>query len=319
MIPIPNPVLKPYSGRKSPDLKPLVQVTPPAPQPAAEKKKPSGNNPETKPETKPAAPVGNPLKLQQKPEIPGNHPEIKKQELPGKLGQTAEGVVIPTPLQPVDPLFAMASSNPTLAMTMLRQLKDMEGPMPNTSIGALALMEKVETRLKNGEDISVLNDEISMHLMGDDEHNELIMRLNASLDRERMMEIFKSRSKWEDFCHACMRRGELSVLDGMALIPYWNNQLVNIFDRIQRKQSKTDGSGIRESADLVERVNRPTLLQNKHFQVKFDDAPPQEREILRKLMFKLERDLVKITTTTTTETKTVELRNPEEEKPVHDV
>lgn len=192
-------------------------------------------------------------------------------------------------------------------MVMLRQLRDMQGPMPDTSGGALAVLDKLERGLKTGQDISSLTDEISAYILGDDEHNELFIRLHDAHDRDRSTEIDKSRAKWEDFCHACMRRSDLSIIEGMALMSYFNGQQSSIFSRLDKKRAKGGESSVaRESQDLVERVNRPTLLQNKQLQRKFDEASPQEREILRKLGFRLENALA-ARITTTTETQTVEI------------
>lgn len=313
--PIPDPVLTPYR-RKRPEPKPLVQVAiprPPAsPQPEAPKK-PAGNKSGNEPEIKPAQNPSNPPKQRENLEKSGNEttpevaPKIKKQELPlPPVSKTDDGTILPQPFKPVDPITALASPNPAVAFVMLRQLRDMQGEMPDTSNGALAVLDKLEKGLKSGQDISALTDEISTYILGDEEHNELFIRLHDAHDRERSTEIDKSRSKWEDFCHACMRRGDLTIIEGMALMSYFNSQQQTIFSRIERKRAKGDAAISRESHDLVERVNRPTLLQNKQLQRKFDDASPQEREILRKLGFKLEQALA-ARITTTTETQTVEI------------
>ena len=238
--------------------------------------------------------------------------ETKKQQLPPLL-ELDDGTVIPRPFKPVDPLTALASPNPAMALVMLRQLRDMNGPMPDSS-GDVAVIDRLETGLKSGEDITGLNDEISFHILGDDEHNELLLRLIDSVDRGRATEILKSRSKWEDFCHGCMRRGDISIIEGMALMSYWNNQLIAIVGRLDKKRARGEINVGRESQDLVQRVNRPTIIQHKELQQKFDQASPQEREILRKLGFKLEKALA-ARITTTTETQTVEIVQPDGSQP----
>jgi predicted Fe-S protein YdhL (DUF1289 family) len=216
-----------------------------------------------------------------------------------------DGTKVPKPFKSVDAFTALASNNPSVAFVMLRQLRDMQGPMPDTSAGALAVLDKLETGLRKGEDVTALADEISAYIMGDDEHNELFIRLHDAHDRHRSNEIDKSRAKVEDFWHGCMRRSDLTVVESMALMSYFNDQQREIISRIEKKRSKADSGNTvaqRESADLVDRVNRPTLLQNKLLQRKFDEAPPQEREILRKIGFKLENALAAKITRTTTET-----------------
>lgn len=235
---------------------------------------------------------------------------VKKQELPplnepDPMAVLEDGTKVPLPFKPVDPFTALASENPAIAFVMLRQLRDMKGPMPDTSSGALSVLERLETGLRKGEDVSGLSDEIAAYIMGDDEHNELFIRLHDAHDKHRSNEIDKSRAKLEDFWHGCMRRSDLSVVEGMALMSYFNDQQEKIIARIDKKRAKADsGNGVaqRESHDLVERVNRPTLVQNKLLQRKFDEAPPQEREILRKIGFKLENALAAKITRTTTET-----------------
>jgi hypothetical protein len=98
-----------------------------------------------------------------------------------------------------------------------------------------------------------------------------------------------------------MRRGDLTIIDGMTFMAYNNTQLSSIISRIDRKRSRGELSPGREAADLVGSINRPALLQNKQLQRKFDEASPQEREMLRKLGFKLENALAaRITKTTET-------------------
>ncbi len=307
---IPDPVLTPYC-RKKPEPKPLVKVTLPRPQVTPQPppvRKPSGNEPETKSATK----LSNPSKQKENLEKSGNEPQPEtapkpKQQirLPPVVVQE-DGTVIPQPFKAVDPLTALASPNPALAFVMLRQLRDMQGPMPDTSGGALEVIEKLETDLKAGKDVTALTGEISSYIMGDDANIELYMRLHDAHDLERSREFDKSIAKWEDFCNGCMRRSDLSIVEGMAVISYIHSQQQAIFSRIDRKRAKGESAISRDSEELVDRVNRPTLIQSKQLQQKFDEASPQEREMLRKLGFKLENALA-ARITTTTETQTVEI------------
>lgn len=296
---IPEPKIGPFPRKKKADLKPLVQV-PASSLPSKVKElvgKPGGNEARNKAEIK----QEKTQKIAENPaNTPGNEPK-KKQHLPlPEDGAPVENV--PPVFQPVDALTALSSSDPATAIVMLRQLRDMQGPMPDTSNGAVAMIDKIERGIKNGEDVTALANQIAVHIMSGDEHNELLMRLHDSVDRERANEILKSRAKMEDFWHACMRRSDLNIIEGMSLTGYFNGQLEKIFSRIERKQSKGEPSSGRDPIDLVSKINVPTQLQQKELQRKFDLATPQEREILRKLGFKLERALAARITKTTTET-----------------
>lgn len=164
------------------------------------------------------------------------------------------------------------------------------------------MIDKIEYGIKNGQDVTSLTNQIAVHIMSGDEHNELLVRLHDSVDRERANEILKSRAKMEDFWHSCMRRSDLNIIEGMALTGYFNGELQKIFSRMERKQSKGETSSGRDPMDLVSKINVPTQIQQKELQRKFDLATPQEREILRKLGFKVERALAARITKTTTET-----------------
>lgn len=229
-------------------------------------------------------------------------PKHKTQE--AVYAEIAQDTKIPPPFKPVDPLTAMGSPNGPVLMVMLRQLRDMQGPMPDTRGGALEVMDQLQTRFKNGQDITDLQEKVTSYVTGQQERNELLNLLSDSLDWERAMEIMKSRAKFEDFCHACMRRSDLNVAEGMALSAFMNNQLSDILSRIRPKQSRTEAQAAanREPGDLIQRANLPTQLQNKQIQSKFDEASPSEREILRKLGSKLELMLAARITKTTTET-----------------
>jgi hypothetical protein len=269
--------------------------------------------PEPVPESKPGVKSESKLKAKADP-VPDKatpasqkpaQPAAAQQEQHMPILEQDDGSVLPQPFKPVDPLEALASPNPGMASVMLRQLRDMQGPMPDTSSG-VAVIENLEAALKRGEDITKFSDQISSRILGDDEHNEMILRLIDSVDRDRITEILKSRARWEDFCHGCMRRGDLTVLEGMAFIGYSNTQLSGILSRIEKKRSRGEAAVGRETQDLMDSINRPTLVQNKELQRKFDEASPQEREMLRKLGFKLENALA-ARITKTTETQTVEI------------
>lgn len=318
--PIPDPVLKPYPRKHRPDLKPLVQVTVPktqAPVQSPETKQftKQFTKQEVKPSVAPQKLPKNPAKAQDSTKNqPVNDkpaaPEKEKQEAPTDgtpLVKLDDGTEVPKPFKPVDIFTALSSPHPGIATVALRQLKDMKGPMPDTSSGALAVLEKFETGLKGGVDISGIQEEIAALIMGEEEHNELFRLFTNSIDRERLMEIYKSRAKWEDFCHSCMRRSDVNIIEGMSLMSYFNAQLGPILARLEKKQ-KGEVTQSREAQDLVDKVNRPTIIQNKQLQRKFDAASPQEREIIRKLGFKLEGALTATITKTTTET--VEIVQP---------
>jgi len=307
---IPDPIITSFR-RKPPELKPLVQVTLPRPQAGTDpaSSKPGVKRAERPPEPKITATAESPKTgPEEKPKYEGI--PVAKQQAHIPALEVEDGTAIPQPFKSVDDLTALSSPHPTLAMVMLRQLRDMAGPMPDTSNGALSVLDRLETRLKSGEDIGTLTDEIAAYIMGDDEHNEVFIRLHDAHDRERLTEMDKSRAKWEDFCHACMRRSDLNIIEGMAVMSYFNSQQSTILSRLERKKNKGENNLSRESADLVNRINRPTLIQDKMLQRKFDEASPQEREILRKLGFKLENALAARITTTT---KTVEVIQPKGE------
>lgn len=296
--PIPDPVLSSRKPKVAPESKPSVNISIPKP-PSTPPKEASEPKKETTTTTVQPPPLRR--KPQQKRAPEAGELELSQTFLDASapLGVTDDGKPVPRPFKPVDPLIAMGDP---MARAMMRQLSDMSEPMPDTSKGACALIERLETSINNGEDLAPLNNAISARIMGSSEHGELFSRLTDSLDYERVVEIFKSRSKFEDFCHAAMRCGDLTVTEGMAVMSYFHTQLVHIFTRIDKK-NKGDTPAMRESIDLVEKVNRPTLIANKELQQKFNKASPQEREILRKIGFSMANALAaRVTKTTTTET-----------------
>jgi hypothetical protein len=288
--PIPNPVMGPYPRNKAePALKPLEK-----PDLKALRK------PKT---TKKASPVQAAPAPQQEPK-PAALTPIDKAVPVTVVGP--DGAPIPQIFKPVDAMEAMSSPNAVMAMVMLRQLRDMQGPMPDTSTGALALIHKLEAAVKSGGDVASLKEEIERFLVGDDSHNEIFLRLSSQHDRERADQMKMSLAKWEDFCHACMRRSDLNVVEGMVFATYMHSELTKIYAAIEKRIARGDSPMSREPATLIEGLNRPTVVQKKEIQQKFTEASPQEREILRKLGFRLEAAIAaKITKIK--ETQTVEI------------
>lgn len=305
---IPEPILGPFP-RKKPELTTVVSVPKPVKETAKETKPEEAKAQKQEPVRQPPAPESK----KSEPSTPAEpakkaEPETKKQD---RSIESEEEIFSATklaqPFKPIDPMVAMMSENPTLLLVMLRQLRDMKGPMPDTTSGALKVMEELHSKMKNGEDITELADRISIHVTGLQERNELLSMLHESLDWERAMEIFKSRAKFEDFAHGCMRRSDVNVREGMALTAYMNEQLVSILARIKANKKAISGEGAREAADLLSRVNLPTQREHQQIQTKFDAASPSEREILRKLGVKLELMLAARVTTASGATETVEV------------
>lgn len=279
---IPEPVLTPFPRSKRPDLKPIAKAAPQSPQ------KP----PEEKPPAKPAEPE-----------------KTKVQAIePPPLEMLQNGTNIPLPFKPITPEEALMTANPDLYALMLRQLRDMKGPMPDsTTTGPLSVISKLQHGLTHGEDISTLDSEIAVHVTGQAERSELMSALLIALEEQRLTDIVYSRAKFEDFLHGCLRRSDVKINEGMAATAYFNGELAKIY--AQRSKRMTTGEGATASRDpreMVQAVNVPVQLQRKELEHRFSEASPQEREILRKLGFKIQQNL-KAARITRTTTETVEV------------
>ena len=237
-------------------------------------------------------------------------PPQKKPQMvePVEIIDNGSHVPIPLPYQPVSPLEILASGNPHVVAVMVRQLRDMTGVQPNTSDGVLVTMDRLADGFKRGQDVSGQMESVAVHLTGRGDRRELMAELGDVLDDERVIEIFKSRSKFEDFLHSCLRRSDLTVLEGIAIQAYFNGELDKIFSRRAKRNTGDLMSG-REPHELVAKSNLPVQLHRKELQSKFNEASPQEREILRKLGFKVQAMIAARLTRTTTET--VELVEPD--------
>lgn len=271
---IPRPVVKPFRHRE-PVLKRIDSPPPEKTEPAT-------------PEPSVVAAV-QPNEERQTPP-----PRQKKQAL------EVPPEALPQPYKPVDVEQALMSANPTVAMVMLRQLRDMQGEMPNSRQGPLAAMEKLQRAVNEGTDITALSQEISLYITGQAETRELMSALSDKLDDNRLTDIYVSRSKFEDFLHACGRRSDLSITESIAVQAYFDNQVEKIFARRAKRANSIEGG--REPAELLERANVPSQLQRNALVQKFNEATPQEREILRKLGFKIDQSIIAARVTTTTQT-----------------
>jgi hypothetical protein len=205
---------------------------------------------------------------------------IDAQLMPG--GQSA----IPLPYKPVDYFAALASLNPTLCFVALRQLKDMSGPMPNTASGALQTMTKLQETFSKGGDVTALSPDVAVHITGQADRMELVASMLDALDLERLVVLLNNRAKFEDFISACARRSDLTIAEAMAIANYTRNELESITRKLRQKRSEAPAS--RDHIELLHRANLPTQMQRKGLQERFSEVSPQEREILRKLGFKIE-------------------------------
>jgi hypothetical protein len=235
------------------------------------------------------------------PPPPPPPPPPKAPEEPLEIVENGSHVPIPLPFQPVSPLEILASTNTHVLGVMLRQLRDMKAPQPDTSNGALAVMRELSDGFKHGKDVTPQMNAVAVHLTGRGDRRELIAELEDVLDDERKIEIFVSRAKFEDFLHSCQRRSDVSIIEGIAIQQYFNGELDKIFSR-RTKRSSGDLVTGREPHELVAKANLPTQLHRKELQHKFNEASPQEREILRKLGFKVQSMVAARISRTTTET-----------------
>ena len=212
-------------------------------------------------------------------------------------------IPIPLPFQPVSPMDVLASANPAVLSVMLRQLRDMKGVQPDTSSGALKTIVHLSDAFKHGKDVTQYADEVALHLTGRNERREITSDLSDVMDEERLTEMFQTRAKFEDFLHSCQRRSDVSIVEGIAMQGYFDSQMDKIFSK-RSKRSAGEISGGRDPGEMLIRSNLPVQLHRKELQNKFNEATPQEREILRKLGFKIQQSMqaTKITRTTTTET-----------------
>jgi len=280
---------------------PAQPPSPPAPEAQAEPKKKKGK---AKAQAEAPPPPPPPKQPVEAPQI--DAPKAAPVEV--EVVNNGSHIPIPMPYQPVPLLEALASQNPIVAGVMIRQLRDLQGPPPNPSDGVLVTMGKLADGFKNGRDVSDQMEAVALHLTGRGDRRELQAELADVLDDERVIEIFRSRSKFEDFLHGCLRRSDISVTEGIAVQAYFNAELDKIFSRRSKRGSGDLVSG-REPHELVTKSNLPAQLHRKELQHKFNDASPQEREILRKLGFKVQTMVAARLTRTTTET--VELVEPE--------
>jgi hypothetical protein len=271
-------------------------LPPAAPQPPAQPAFPVAHSNQKKAKAPPsAAPAPKAV------EAPPPPPQKKPQMVEVEIIDNGSHVSIPLPYQPVSPLEVLASSNPQVVAVMVRQLRDMTGIQPNTSDGVLVTMDKLADGFKHGHDVSGQMEAVAIHLTGRGDRRELQAELADVLDDERVIEIFKSRSKFEDFLHSCLRRSDITVVEGIAIQAYFNNELDKIFSR-RSKRSTGDLVSGREPHELVTKSNLPAQLHRRELQSKFNEASPQEREILRKLGFKIQSLVAAKLTRTTTET-----------------
>lgn len=288
-----------------------------APKPAAP---PAKGKKGKKAEAKPPEEKVNKVEPPPEPKAQAPAPPPPEQKIP-EIEIVDNGSNIPLPYKPITPMELLGSSNPHVLKVMLRQLRDMQGPQPDTSNGVLKVMGDLADGFKRGSDVTAHMPEVAIHLTGRSERRELLGELTEVLDDERVIEMFRSRAKFEDFLHSCQRRSDLTIAEGIAIQAYFNNELDKVFSR-RVKRSTADVSTGREPAELVSRANLPTQLHRKELQTKFDEATPQEREILRKIGFTIQQNLIAARLTRTTTTETVEIVDggpapvPEPGKPV---
>lgn len=167
------------------------------------------------------------------------------------------------------------------------------------SVSPLNRAKELLEKSINGGDLAGIKEKLGSLVANHRERSEILQILMAIDDQQNLVSIRSDMKRLMDFLHTCTTRGDLTVVETVALIGFLTCQEKTATERLEKSLSEQP----KNSVETLERLCHS--LSSDESRKQFKDITPHGREILRKLRFKIER---KITETLTSEETVTEKR-----------
>jgi hypothetical protein len=230
-------------------------------------------------------PTGNaPVEL--KLDIPEVPTEVLPPEAPPDAPVPSEARYNPVPMEPGTPEAIVNN-------LMVREICDPTGPTEPISPTVNTLAQYV-TGLTHGRDITPIKEEIKRIVQHQPEKADVFNALMNLIDQERVADMVEIRAGTEKILKRSVRRGDLTTGEALVLHRVSNNVIKEAMDRQTSANKGVDTVTIIQKVDYNQQTTERTIQQ------KWEGTSPQGREIIRKKIFELKKDVRQIIETTVT-------------------
>jgi len=199
----------------------------------------------------------------------------------------------------VKPIMQPAIRLPTsdeavLTNLMSRELLAPFAPLPPPS-PTVELLAKTVATISNGGDITPFKEHLERVSANKPEKSELILSQLDQINDERIPRLVELQDNSERVIVSASRRGDVNVTEALIAWKLANQELALILKAKQDRAQPVDGKA------AVEKISTANQQIDRTVAIKWEYTSPQGREIIRKKLWQLKREIV-ATQTTTTET-----------------
>jgi hypothetical protein len=194
------------------------------------------------------------------------------------------------------------SAEDIVANMMARELLDPTGPLIPASPTIELLAQTVAT-ISSGGDITPFREHLERVSANKPEKSELILCQLDQINDERIPRLVELQDNSERVIVSASRRGDINVSEALIAWKLANQEMALILKAKHERAQPVDGRA------AVEKISTTQQQVDRTVAIKWEYTSPQGREIIRKELWELKRE-ISATQTTTTQTIPAEAENP---------
>jgi len=148
----------------------------------------------------------------------------------------------------------------------------------------LDVLDHVVNGIKTGSNLTEQYPEIARLVNNQESRAELINNLLLTHDYDRLVKYVRARQSLEKFMFECANRGDLSPTEGLAFMSMVMSETETIYSRV-----KSGATKINDVVGMLNKIDYTVQQSEKELLNKFKKTTPQGREIVRRLIHKLNK------------------------------
>lgn len=180
----------------------------------------------------------------------------------------------------VPPTSATAIINNLVA----RELLNSSGPVEPVS-ATVGILSRLIRAMSGGEDIADIKEALTRIVTNQQEKAKIYASVLNQIDQERSMDWIIVRAQVEKLVKRASLRGDMSTPELMAVWHLANDSITTT----QNRQDKTESV---DTVTIVEKVDVSRQESEHSAQQRWENTTPQGREIIRKKLFTLKREVM---------------------------
>lgn len=207
-------------------------------------------------------------------------PESEAEVLPPEAAQPLPEPPVrfnPVPMEPRTP-------EAVLNNLIVRELCDPSGPVEPLS-PTIGILQKLTKGLTYGTDLSEIKNDITRIAQHQPEKADVFNAIMNLIDQERVADAVTMRAGTEKIIKRAVLRGDLSTCEALNVWRLTNG----IIQEVQEKQADSN-KGV-DTLTIVEKVDYARQTRERSVQQKWEGTSPWGREIIRKKIFELKKEL----------------------------